>query len=297
MTAFKVVVQVNMGAEVMRSLALSITYSLHKGNPLKPLKGKRSTTSLRPATTPNGDNRPTSSASHQSSIFETNRENAQNIGLLLLEVYASWLCDDPSNTTIIKKFARTVTNKVSSVQLYVFSNMDQWLLYLLAENDQRVVLLAIRILSRLLVVHGSSYITKFAQPSNGGFTIMRNRLKRWWHTTTSWWVCFGILFGVDTAKIDMTQSFNKDNLISVFLPNGKLQIVYPEIFVVIGTMLKAGVSAVVVEGGIPKPSKYGIHESGALSLPNVSRLRSKSVNEAGGKWSIWPGRLFLIGCR
>lgn len=262
----------------MRSLALSITYMLHKGNPLKPLKGKKSTASLRRSTTPNAE-RPTSSASVTSSLFEgQSRESAHKIGLLLLEVYASWLCNDSSNTTIIRKFARTVTNKVSPNRMFVFSNIDQWLLYLLAENDQRVVLLASRILSRLLVVHGSTYVSKFIQ-THGGFTIMRNRLRRWWSTETPWWVCFGILFGMDTAKIDMDAPLNKENLVKAFFSNGKLQIVYPEVFVVIGTMLKVGVSSVVIEGGSGKTP----HTTGALNLPNASRLRSKSVNEAGGK--------------
>ncbi len=54
----------------------------------------------------------------------------------------------------------------------------QWLLHLLTEDDPEVVVHGTKILARLLVIHGSGYVSKFAGKT-GGFAIMRHRLKRW----------------------------------------------------------------------------------------------------------------------
>lgn len=111
MEAFKVVVTVNVGAEVLRSLALSITYSLHKENPAKSLKYKQSVASLRRQTNP------VSGTSTPPKNIYTHGNNSvgslaiKKSGLLVLQIYTELLCD-PTNTTNIKKFAKTVTNKV-----------------------------------------------------------------------------------------------------------------------------------------------------------------------------------------
>lgn len=97
-----------------------------------------------------------------------------------------------------------------------------------------------KILARLLVIHGTNYTSKFAGKS-GGFTIMSNRLKRFWDLPTIWPICFCILFGYDVAEIDFDKNFDFFNLLETF---GKRKVVYPESLSVITAMLQHGLKDV-----------------------------------------------------
>lgn len=130
-------------------------------------------------------------------------------------------------------------------------NVLQWLLYLLAEPDSRVVVLASKILARLLVANGPQYVKKFTEKT-GGFTILKNRLKTWWNTPGIWTICFALLFGVDVAKIDFERDFDVFNLVEIFVANQtgrKLEIAYPAVFTVITAMLDTGLRAIVKDPG------------------------------------------------
>lgn len=125
--------------------------------------------------------------------------------------------------------------------------VSQWLLYLLAEPDQRVVVLAAKILSRLLVANGPHYVKKFSD-RGGGFIVMKNRLRNWWNTPGIWTICFAILFDRDVATIDFERDFDVFNLVDIFIthsPHSKLQIVYPDIFPIIVAMLDTGLRTIV----------------------------------------------------
>jgi hypothetical protein len=140
--------------------------------------------------------------------------------------------------------------------------MPQWLLYLLAEPEPRAVVLGARILSRLLVANGPHYVKKFAD-KNGGFVLMKNRLKHWWNTPGIWTICFAILFDRDVATIDFERDFDVFNLVDIFItksPHTRLRIVYPEVFPVIVAMLETGLRAIVRD-----PAK---HENEPLSNAN-----------------------------
>jgi hypothetical protein len=136
----------------------------------------------------------------------------------------------------------------------------KWLLYLLAEQDHRVVVLAAKILSRLLVANGPHYVKKFADKT-GGFVLLKNRLRHWWNTPGVWTICFAILFDRDVATIDFERDFDVHNLVDIFIlqsPHFKLRIIYPEVFTVIAAMLDTGLRAIMrdrdnSENGISKP--------------------------------------------
>lgn len=119
----------------------------------------------------------------------------------------------------------------------------KWLLHLLADDEATVVVLAAKILARLLVVNGPNYVKKFAEKT-GGVVIMQHRLKRWWNIPTIWRVCFSILFGRDVATIDLERNFDLFSLLDSFAPAGQTKVVYPEILPVITAMLQRGLKAI-----------------------------------------------------
>lgn len=186
-----------------------------------------------------------------------------DLGIAILKLLSEFLCD-AHNPHEIVRFAKNVTGK--------------WLLYLLAENDQRVVVLGAKILARLLVTNGPSYVKKFGDKT-GGFIILKNRLRQWWNTPGIWTICFAILFDRDVATIDFERDFDVFNLVDVFMthsPQSKLKIAYPEIFPVITAMLDTGLRAIVRDretGNAEKP-KGGDAES----TPSRGRRRTMSLN-------------------
>lgn len=108
MQAFKALVKTNMSADVLRSLSLFITYSLHKHSPARPLRTKKSNVQLKKASTGDIVNLPTRSLQE----FKRDESSRQQIGVMVLQMYAELLCEDDPSASNIKKFARTVTNKV-----------------------------------------------------------------------------------------------------------------------------------------------------------------------------------------
>ncbi|KAG6300878.1 hypothetical protein E4U09_006236 [Claviceps aff. purpurea] len=112
----------------------------------------------------------------------------------------------------------------------------QWLLYLLSEDDSEIVLQGCRILTRLLITHGSGYTSKFSRKS-GGFIVMANKLKRFWGNAKLWPICFSILFGYDVANIALDRAVDLNSLLTVF---SKKKIAYPEALIIITSMLQHG---------------------------------------------------------
>lgn len=226
MGAFEVLVTSNFSQEVMRSLSLFITYAFHSPASSLP-RSPRPLSSISRSSTPapRRTRTPTDASLSGASPSGLKFLTKKQLGVKVLSMYSRILCDK-SNTSHIKKFARTVTNK--------------WLLYLLAEDDPEVVVHGCKILARLLVIHGTNYTSKFAGKS-GGFTIMSNRLKRFWDLPTIWPICFCILFGYDVAEINFDKNFDFFNLLETF---GKRKVVYPESLSVITAMLQHGLKDV-----------------------------------------------------
>ncbi|TAQ86218.1 hypothetical protein B7494_g5457 [Chlorociboria aeruginascens] len=266
MEALISLVKCNMSAEVFRSLALFVTYSYHiptSSFSRTPRLGS-GTLPSRSSTISTGPKRPALSTLFDGADIISAHLSKRQLGTKVLEMYADLLCEK-ENTSRIRKFARTVTNR--------------WLLHLLTEDDAEVVVLGSKILARLLVVHGSAYISKFVSKS-GGFIIMRHRLKRWWDIPTLWPICFSILFAHDVADIDFERPFELFSLLETF---GNSKVVYPDFLPVIMTMLQNGLKEVIIHQDDPDSplsdrSSGSVQES-SLNVPTGSRRRSMSLTK------------------
>lgn len=107
LSAFRSLMESNMSPDLLRSLALSITYALHKPKPPTSLQKKKSLRFL------TASSRPASAKSERYIPSIT-------LGIEMLRLYASILCN-PNDLAPVKRFAKAVTNKVCSL---VACNMD-----------------------------------------------------------------------------------------------------------------------------------------------------------------------------
>lgn len=110
MAAFEVLVRANLSQEVMRSLTLFITHAFHSPPVSLPRTPKpppnltrTSMANLRKPVNVNADVNSTSGQKYSSK---------KTLGVKILVMYSGILCEK-GNLSHIKKFARTVTNKVS----------------------------------------------------------------------------------------------------------------------------------------------------------------------------------------
>ncbi|KAF2104564.1 beach-domain-containing protein [Rhizodiscina lignyota] len=246
----------NTSADILRALALFITYALHDA---------RATTIKRNRTWPpnHGSHGSETSTPPLRALEDEPMMTHAELGVRLLEMYADLLCEK-ENTTEIKRFAKTVTNK--------------WLLYLLAEPSPQVVFLAAKILARLLVLHGHPYRQNFAEKS-GGFTIMKQRLRNWWNMPAMWTLCFGMLFGYDVALIDFERDFNFLSLAESF-GSAELKVVNPDVLPILGAMLEAGLRSILAKQQEHlKPLPEQIKQEDQQSLhPPTTRTRPRSMS-------------------
>lgn len=148
----------------------------------------------------------------------------------------------------------------------------QWLLYLACEEEPEVVVLSVKILARLLVVNGSGYGKKFAE-KNGGYTVLKHHLRRWWNIPALWPICFAILFGQDVASLDLERPFDASEFLSLFVPGGYLRIVYPEMLPVIMEMLKTGLRSSVMANDHKEASTHD--QASAPTSPTMSAVSVK----------------------
>lgn len=142
----------------------------------------------------------------------------------------------------------------------------------MTEDDPEVIIHGTKILARLLVVHGSAYVSKFADKA-GGFAIMRFRLKKWWSLSALWPMCFSILFGHDIADINLDKPVELSGLLSTFSSS---KVVYPAVLPVITTMLQRGLKDVLVHQDDPNFLQgYGQNQTSSLTV-TIGRPRSMS---------------------
>ncbi|KAI1379000.1 beach-domain-containing protein [Hypoxylon crocopeplum] len=257
MSAIKNLVKCNYNTEVHQSLALFITYSFHppsRSLPRTPKAANRRAShsvQLRPPVHVNG-----------ASVNDSRSLTKKEVGIRLLDMYSQLLCEK-GNLAIIRKFAKTVTNK--------------WLLYLLTENDPEIVVYGCKILARLLVTHGTAYINKFSGKT-GGFCIMAHRLKRWWDIPTLWPICFSILFGYDVAEIDFEKNFDFFSLLETF---GKCKIANPDALPIITAMIQHGLKDILKEQEDPASPSGDVKPGDSLAASLESsgtRPRTRSMS-------------------
>ena len=144
-------------------------------------------------------------------------------------------------------------------------------------------MLAAKILARLLVINGPSYIQKFVDKT-GGIVIMQHRFKRWWGVPTIWPICFAVFFGLDPGTIDFSRRFDMFSLLETFAPNGVAPVVNPAMLPVITAMLEQGLKSVIREQLDPE-SPLTEKDNGKSSTfakspatPTNARQRSMSLS-------------------
>ncbi|KAF2139013.1 uncharacterized protein K452DRAFT_255050 [Aplosporella prunicola CBS 121167] len=269
--AFKALLKCSVSSDILRSTALFITYALQEGRTLatRPLRSSSSVQQMRQDSTPpliTRSRAPSLRPASPNLFAQAGKLPRQDLAVKVLEAYATFLCDDASSTEI-KRFAKTVTNK--------------WLVYLFAENEPRVIVPTLKILARLLVVQGPHFVKKFAR--EGGFINLKHRLKAWWNVPQIWTICFAILFGADVGKINFERDFDLYNLTDAFGGQGQVNVIYPDVFPVMVTMLETGLRTIVQQQesvDSPRASKgeNGAESKEARSLtPNIGRKRSMSL--------------------
>lgn len=276
MASFESLVKCNYTAEVHRSIALFITYAFHTPPGSLPRTPKPGSTSSR-STTPGLGllRRPTLETGSLSAATGSKMLTKKQLGLKLLEMYTRLLCEK-SNAVDIRKFAKTVTNKVifatgsKSKEIDFVLTTGQWLLYLLAEDDPEVVVLGCKILARLLVTQPSGYTAKFGSKT-GGFWIMAFRLKQWWDIATLWPILFSILFGYDVANIDFDKSFDFFSLLEIF---GNSRVAFPDVLPVITSMLQHGLRDVLRYQDDPD-SPAGESGAGKSAQENLDTVKTR----------------------
>ncbi|KAK5988615.1 Beigehomolog 1-like protein [Cladobotryum mycophilum] len=262
MSAFEALVRSNLSQEVMRALSLFITYAFHVPA-LSISRTPRYAAAISRSSTPGLTKRNVAEGSGTStpSPAATKSMTKKQLGTRVLSMYCRILCEK-GNLNLIKKFARTVTNK--------------WLLYLLAEDDPQIVLHGCKILARLLVSHGSAYTSKFSGKS-GGFTIMANRLKRFWDVPALWPICFCILFGYDVADLDVDGDFDLHSLLEKF---DQRKVVYPDSLVIITSMLQHGLKDVMKYQDDPDSPATNLTPSHGLSrMSSVADTRTRANSD------------------
>lgn len=124
MEAFTSLVKCNLSAEVFRSLALFVTYALHKPSvsAIKTPKSRHGTVTGRSAKPADPIRRPGISTDSDGKQGTATILTKRQIGTGILEMYTELLCEKGS-TTNLKKFARTVTNKVCICLKVVISKL------------------------------------------------------------------------------------------------------------------------------------------------------------------------------
>ncbi|KAI0101319.1 beige/BEACH domain-containing protein [Nemania sp. FL0031] len=262
LAAIEQLVRSSYNTEVHRAIALFITYAFH--SPARSLPRTPKTTSNIDQSAGSVQLRRPTINNNRAAEGAVRMLTKKEIGVHILTIYSQLLCEK-GNVAIIRKFAKTVTNK--------------WLLYLLTEDDPEIVIYGSKILARLLVTHGSVYISKFSGSRTGGFCIMAHRLKRWWDIPTIWPICFCILFGFDIADFDFDKDLDFFSLLETF---GTCKIVNPDALPIITSMLQHGLKDVLKNQEDPDSPLGGDLEllrlSPAKPEQSGSRLRSRSMS-------------------
>lgn len=110
MESFESLVKSNYNAEVHRSIALFITYTFHTPAPSSSRTPRPLTPHSR-SSTPGMRRRPTIETAGSNTPNTSRYFTKKQLGIRILEMYTRLLCT-PGNLGNIRKFAKTVTNKV-----------------------------------------------------------------------------------------------------------------------------------------------------------------------------------------
>ncbi|ORX90609.1 beach-domain-containing protein [Basidiobolus meristosporus CBS 931.73] len=120
---------------------------------------------------------------------------------LVLEMLLQ-IVNDPENPQFISRFASTITSR--------------WpLLFIESHLNSYTVVLATRLLARLLYTQGPVYVNKFRVASEG-FAVLEKLLPEHWYLCQLYPAVISILLGVDIATVPIVSRFDLFNLLTVF---------------------------------------------------------------------------------
>jgi hypothetical protein len=119
MGALEILVKANFSQEVMKFLSLFLTFAFHLPASATSRTPKPASNNSR-SSTPGPTRRPTIDISRPDSPMAALRGlTKKQLGIRVLTMYSNLLCSK-DNIDIIKKFARTVTNKAGILPRYLF---------------------------------------------------------------------------------------------------------------------------------------------------------------------------------
>ncbi|KAL8995248.1 MAG: hypothetical protein Q9188_006861 [Gyalolechia gomerana] len=236
-TAFRAILTMNMTGDSLRSLAMYITYAFEKAcREEQGLREQNHSQSMNKSPNQAPCLEPSKSSDFREDIPDV-KLSTEHIAIRMLELFADLVCL-PGDINYLMKFTRTVTNKV--------------------------VVIVSRMLARLLVINGQSYVKRFTEET-GGMVILQYRLQRWWFLPSTWRVCFAILLGCDIAGIDFSRSFNLFSLLEDFVADGKCKTLHPEILPVIFALMRNGLKA--LHGHVSGTPMSQDHKSNSPATP------------------------------
>jgi hypothetical protein len=184
---------------------------------------------------------PQSSAANKEVIFDAKEhpstDKKTQMCIIVLEMLHGILCE-PQNQDLVAKFSSTVTNKWA-------------LLFFEKDVHPYVVVLALRILCRLLVLQGPAYMMKFRSGTDGMY-IMQSLLKNHWNILQVHETLVATLLGMDIADIPLQGSGDFSRIIALHSQNAHRQIPIPEIMRVESALIDHGLRE---QNGLTKSGK------------------------------------------
>ncbi|KAI9318572.1 hypothetical protein BX666DRAFT_1855381 [Dichotomocladium elegans] len=145
---------------------------------------------------------------------------------VVLEMLHDILCYS-DHKDLVNKFASTITNK--------------WMLLFFEPNlHSLTVVLAARILARILIVQGQSYLTRFRQASEG-FIILSRLLPNYWSLVQLHETLIILMMGLDVADYPLYSSFDPKHL-DQCLRTERPKLLVPDILPIIISMWKEAAS-------------------------------------------------------
>ena len=228
-TALKALLDTYAQHKIYRDLAMFVAFGLHDGRAMS-TSGMRHMASVASFRQKAGawarSARPSRPDTPEGSPAQPIRQgmSRQELAVLVLGLLADTVCNDRTNVAV-RRFNKDIP--------------DRCLLHLLSENDVRVTELALSIICREMIALGSEFKARFVD-KNGGFIILKARLKPFWRSPTVWAMCFAILLGRTLPFTTFADDFTAFQLLRILRVDEKLAIVNPEILPTIFALVESG---------------------------------------------------------
>ncbi|KAI9289228.1 hypothetical protein BC943DRAFT_300701 [Umbelopsis sp. AD052] len=166
--------------------------------------------------------------------------------IIVMEMLHGILCE-PQNQDLVAKYSSTITNKWA-------------LLFFEKDVHPYVVVLALRILCRLLILQGPAYMIKFRSGTDGMY-IMQSLLKHHWNVLQVHEALVTTLLGMDISDIPLQSSVDFSRIFALHTQNAHRQIPIPELM---------RVELALIDQGLKEQN--GLTKSEADNSPSIQLL-------------------------